>query len=434
MKAKSKESTRGSGGTITGRVRLRTRRTLQQDCQERERGNVTVKRGKTWHTHFFVDGQRFRQSLDTSDWREAQAREKELITQASQGKLAPVSQQFGRLAFGEAAERFLEGRRLDLSDASQKKEKQLLVQPRRFFGAQTLQKITTENLVAFREWRVKAGVGPAIINMEMGVIRRMMKKAKRWHLVGAEIKSLREPRSIGKALAHSEKVKLLAKAKSRPEWHNARLAGILALNTTMRGCEIKNLRWRDVDLLTRILSVRKSKTEAGERTIPINDAAFAAIRVNSERGRCRSTAPSRALSLSILRERPHRPDEADEELALRLATVNESGGNTWSPIPRSTSPRNYRTGGIASQRPDDHERCRARLTENAGRYSHVRMEAKRHAVDALSRGGEKQGYDTKNDTKESSGFRVAAEMMKRMVGTRRLEPRPLPCQGSALTN
>jgi hypothetical protein len=194
-----------------------------------------VKRGKTWHTHFFIDGQRFRQSLDTSDWREAQAREKELITQASQGKLAPVSQQFGRLAFGEAADRFLESRRLDLSEASQKKEKQVLVQPRRFFGAQTLQRITTENLVSFREWRVKAGVGPAIINMEMGVIRRMLKKAKRWHLVGAEIKPLREPRSIGRALAHPEKVKLLAKAKSRPGWHNARLAGILALNTTMRG-------------------------------------------------------------------------------------------------------------------------------------------------------------------------------------------------------
>ena len=30
-----------------------------------------VKRGKTWHTHFFVDGQRYRQSLETSDWREA---------------------------------------------------------------------------------------------------------------------------------------------------------------------------------------------------------------------------------------------------------------------------------------------------------------------------------------------------------------------------
>lgn len=46
------------------------------------------KRGKTWHTHFFVDGQRFRQSLETSDWREAQAKEKVLISAAKTGKLS----------------------------------------------------------------------------------------------------------------------------------------------------------------------------------------------------------------------------------------------------------------------------------------------------------------------------------------------------------
>lgn len=42
------------------------------------------KRGRTWHTDFVVNGQRFRQSLGTRDWREAEAKEKELIAQASQ--------------------------------------------------------------------------------------------------------------------------------------------------------------------------------------------------------------------------------------------------------------------------------------------------------------------------------------------------------------
>ena len=65
------------------------------------------KRRKTWWTDFSVNGQRYRQSLGTKDWREAQAREKELIAQASVGKLAPSSQQFSRLAFGEAANRYL---------------------------------------------------------------------------------------------------------------------------------------------------------------------------------------------------------------------------------------------------------------------------------------------------------------------------------------
>ncbi len=66
------------------------------------------KRGKTWHTDFSVDGQRFRQSLDTTDWREAQAQEKVLIGAAKAGKLSATKQVFARLTFREAAERFLQ--------------------------------------------------------------------------------------------------------------------------------------------------------------------------------------------------------------------------------------------------------------------------------------------------------------------------------------
>ena len=36
------------------------------------------KRNKTWWTEFSINGQRYRQSLDTSDWREGQHKEKEL--------------------------------------------------------------------------------------------------------------------------------------------------------------------------------------------------------------------------------------------------------------------------------------------------------------------------------------------------------------------
>ena len=45
----------------------------------------------------------------------------------------------------------------------------------------------------------------------------------------------------------------------------------------MRGCEIKQLRWRDVDLMEKTVTVRKSKTEAGERVIPLNADAWNAI-------------------------------------------------------------------------------------------------------------------------------------------------------------
>src|SRR5262250_1731705 len=47
-----------------------------------------VKRGKVWHCDFVVDDVRYRESLKTTDWREAQANEKQLIAQAKEGKLA----------------------------------------------------------------------------------------------------------------------------------------------------------------------------------------------------------------------------------------------------------------------------------------------------------------------------------------------------------
>jgi integrase len=42
----------------------------------------------------------------------------------------------------------------------------------------------------------------------------------------------------------------------------------------MRGCEIRDLRWSDVDLLADTLTIRKSKTAAGVRTIPLTRTAF----------------------------------------------------------------------------------------------------------------------------------------------------------------
>src|SRR5450631_3153005 len=59
----------------------------------------------------------------------------------------------------------------------------------------------------------------------------------------------------------------------------------LALNTTMRSCEIKGLLWRDVDFLERTLTIRHSKTAAGERVLPLNAEAMAAILELRERAK-----------------------------------------------------------------------------------------------------------------------------------------------------
>src|SRR5215467_13800811 len=125
-----------------------------------------TKRGKTWHCHFVVNGQRFRQSLGTKDWREAQAKEKELIGQATEGKLTQTSTTLARQPFGLAADEYMTARKLELSPASQAKEKQLLVQLRAYFKQEPLKYVTAKRITEYRAWRAEQEVGAATLNAE----------------------------------------------------------------------------------------------------------------------------------------------------------------------------------------------------------------------------------------------------------------------------
>jgi integrase len=237
-----------------------------------------VKRGKTWHTHFFVDGQRFRQSLGTSDWREAQKKEKQLVAQASQGKVAPLNQQFSKLSFDEAADKNLAERSAHLAARSVQTERERLKPLGAVFGSTKVNRITVEMVRIYMAGRSAAGVANKTINLELGVLRGVMKRAKLWHLFADEIKPLPVHNQIGRAMTLDEKLRLAKTAAIKPEWQNARWAMMLSLNTTMRACEIKALRWYDVDFLAETITIRKSKTPAGHRIIPLNEDARVVMR------------------------------------------------------------------------------------------------------------------------------------------------------------
>jgi hypothetical protein len=114
-----------------------------------------IKRSKTWHCHFVVNGQRFRQSLGTKDWREAQAKEKQLIAEASEGKLVQNFATMARQPFGQAADDYVSARKLELATASQAKEKQLFVQLRVYFKQEPLKAITAKRITDYRTWRAE---------------------------------------------------------------------------------------------------------------------------------------------------------------------------------------------------------------------------------------------------------------------------------------
>ena len=162
------------------------------------------KRGKTFHCHFVVNGQRIRQSLKTSDWREAQAKEKQLISEVTEGKATQAASTIARQPFSQAAEDYLAARKLELALASQAKKRQLLVQLKAYFQQEPLRSLTIKRITDYRTWRAEQRVGPATLNAELGILRRILKRAKLWARVADDIRPLKEPHTIGRALTHEE--------------------------------------------------------------------------------------------------------------------------------------------------------------------------------------------------------------------------------------
>jgi integrase len=415
------------------------------------------KRGKTWQTHFFVDGQRFRQSLETSDWREAQCKERDLIRDAKAGKLAATNDDFSRLPFSAAAERFLSDRIPHLAPRSVQTERERVKPVNKSLGEIAVCRVTAVQVVAYIRDRNAAGKSNATINRELDIIRGVLKRAKRWHHFSDEVHPLPVRQSIGRALTYEEKVKLLRRAASRPEWQTVACAARLALNTTMRGCEIKGTRWCDVDMITRSLTVTKSKTDAGERVIPLNGDAWAVIlelyKLSQAFG---GTEPSHFLfpACETARIDPTRSIKSWRTAWRKLTRAIQCVGcgllqnpgeicvGCEASIAKLKSPfQGFRFHDLRHQAITELAESKASdstIMSIAGHvsrkmlalYSHVRLDAKRNALDALTMGKGKQahsertskGYDTNNDTKLSSAIPFMPQVIDSMVELSGIEP------------
>ena len=407
------------------------------------------KRGKTWHTDFFVDGQRFRQSLETSDWREAQRKERDLIADAKAGKLAASNDDFSRLPFRDAAKRFLADRIPHLAARSIQTERERVKPINKQIGETPVRRVTVEQVRSYIRDRKEAGKANATINRELDIIRGVLKRAKRWHHFEVEIGPLPVRENIGRVLTYEEKVKLLKRAAARPEWQNAACAARLAMNTTMRGCEIKQLRWCDVDMLGHSLTIKKSKTDAGERLIPLNVDAWAVILELYSRSQglesfepchflfpaCENAHIDPTLPVKSWRTSWRRMTRAIQCSGCGLlqdpaATCNKCGADTSalkSPFKgfRFHDTRHQAITELAESKASD-----GTIMAIAGHvskkmlrhYSHIRLNAARSALDAIAMkpvlkansGGTEESYDTNSDTntrREMVGMPQVADFM-----------------------
>jgi integrase len=121
-------------------------------------------------------------------------------------------------------------------------------------------------MAAYQNARTESGHAPKTINGELSVIRQVLKRAKLWYRFDDEYTTLRNRKApVGRALTPEEQERLFQVARTKPAWLYAYVAATLAFYCGRRACEIKGLRWEDIDLSNRLLHVDQRHRRPGDR-------------------------------------------------------------------------------------------------------------------------------------------------------------------------
>jgi integrase len=375
------------------------------------------KNGRLYHYEFVLDGRRRRGSTGTANKQLAIAeerRQRERLEKSYGQILEEESREQQRKTIQQAADEFLEDYRTKHRSATY--AEYALGHVKSLLGDSLVVEITPKGVKGYQTARLREKAGSKTINDEVQLLIRLC--GDQGELIRATLRrdkalKLPLPPSPGRPYSAEEKARMLEEArKLRTPQMYAALA--LDLNTGLRDKELREIRWEQIDLVDKkALTVGRSKTDAGTgRFIPLNATAIAALEAQA--------------SWYIQRFGEYKP----EWFVFAFG----------SPLPNDpTRPiTSFKTAWIkvrqkAGVRGRWHDNRHTLVTELAesgagdevimsiaghvsramlSRYSHVRMEAKRRALDEIA--ARQRGADEKRE-QEVERQRQAAEASQSVV-------------------
>ena len=341
-----------------------------------------VKAVNVWWYKFRFGGQVIRESSKSESKTIAKEAERARRRQLEEGYNGIVRREKAQL-FSTAAKKWLDSRTPHVAPRTIDLYELAIEHLKKHFGGMLLSDISPIDIASYQGKRSGAGAAGRTVNLEVAVLRAMMRKSKLWGAISDDVQMLKERRDVGRAISPEQEAVLLRVA-SEPRYRDSALYPIvvLALNTAMRSQEIKTLRWSQVDLLHRSLIVGKSKTEGGSgRLIPLNQSAVAMLVKWASR-----TPEANPEHFIFPACENHKIDPTRPIASFRTAWRNATK-KAGLPGLRFHDLRHTAITKLAESMTSEQTimsiagHVSRRMLEH---YSHIRMDAKRTAVEAIS--------------------------------------------------
>ncbi len=235
----------------------------------------------TWYIDFYHEGQRVREKVGREDEglrrKDAEKALKARMGEIVQGKFN-LANSSKSVAFDVMVKHYLEWskvnkrsyRRDDLSCRNLLKS----------FSGMSLKDISSWHVEKYKSKRLKEGMKVATVNRELACLKHIYSKALEWNKTKEnpvkKVKLFKENNARVRFLSKDEMEAFLTACKesASPYLYNV---VIMALNTGMRREEIFSLKWDDIDLERRIITIKQTKNGETKR-IPFNDEVLKLLR------------------------------------------------------------------------------------------------------------------------------------------------------------
>lgn len=375
---------------------------------------MIYKRGKTWWYEFIFAGRRVRESAKTS--------RKTIAGEAERNRRLELEKTLSGMSIEKRENRirsvadvvkvYESHYSINHRPKSAQFSASRLAHVKRLLGPALLPDLTEDAIRGYIKTRIEDGAGGRTINMEVGELSRAI--GHKWSALWPKVRKLEERKEVGRALSPDEERRLLdvLTAQDSPNRSQTLSTFIrVALLTGMRAGEIISLTWGQVDFAGRVLTVGKAKTACGTgRQIPMNRDLFAVLSVHSAwfTKRFGEAEPLHYL-FPFGNPTPNDPTKPITDVTGAWKALRKAAGVQCRLHDlRHTAATKMAEAGVpeSTMMALMGHMSRAMLE----RYSHIRMEAKRAAVDSLALNREAAAKSenpgavpTKSPTIEESG-------------------------------
>jgi integrase len=357
--------------------------------QYRDKKTGEQKHTKTWYYEFLFRGRLIKESAKTTSKTVAKEAERERRRELEKGFNGLSDSRDDRIrTVREIAIRFLQEYQVRQPKSATFAE-YALNHVSRLLGMLMIVDVTDKTVVSYQTSRLKESAAPKSINEEVGFLLRLLPIAQagaiRAQLRQEKKLKLKITKRIGKAYSPEEKAELLKATQVDRRSKAIHLATMLALHAGLRDKEIRTLQWSRLDLKKRIVTVGQSKTPSGTgRTIPINNDLFLAAAEYEEwyKERFKNIEPGWYV---FPFGKPRASDPTRPQTTFKTAwrkTREKARVQGRFHDNRHTFVTDLAESGAGDQVIQD---LAGHVSKDMVKhYSHIRTEAKRRAVEALS--------------------------------------------------